>query len=73
MQKYYIHFPATDEHGGIYLWDSLESLDRWREGNLAGSLIDTYQVLGDPVTELADVLLVLRPEAMASSTGADSS
>ena len=62
LQKYYLRFPETGEVGGVYLWDSKESLERWRAGNLAGTLSSTYQVQGEPKVELAEVALVLRPE-----------
>jgi heme-degrading monooxygenase HmoA len=67
LQKYYVHFPATDEHGGVYVWDSPESLERWRESGLAGSLAETYQVEEPPEVELADVMLVLHPPAAATA------
>ncbi|MEJ2186065.1 MAG: hypothetical protein P8Z36_09025 [Gemmatimonadota bacterium] len=58
-QKYYVKFTETGEYGGIYVWDSAESLDAWREGNLSGTLADTYRVEGEPARELAEVMLVL--------------
>jgi heme-degrading monooxygenase HmoA len=59
LQKYYVHFNSTDEHGGIYVWDSPESLEHWRETQLAGTLEETYQVSQPPSVENADVMLVL--------------
>ena len=63
LQKYYVHFTETDEYGGVYLWDSRESLDAWTAGNLSGTLAETYQIEGEPLRELLDVMLVLRPVA----------
>ena len=60
LQKYYVKFNETGEYGGIYVWDSRESLDAWRAGNLSGTLVETYQIQGEPTRELADVMLVLR-------------
>lgn len=60
LQKYYVNFTETGEYGGIYLWDSPESLEAWKAGNLSGTLAETYQVRGEPARELADVMLVLR-------------
>jgi heme-degrading monooxygenase HmoA len=62
IQKYYLHYGETREHGGVYVWDSLESLQKWRETNLAESLEETYKVERPPHQELADVMLVLRTE-----------
>jgi hypothetical protein len=46
----------------VYVWDSLESLQKWRETNLAESLEETYKVERPPHQELADVMLVLRSD-----------
>jgi len=62
LQKYYVRFPETGEVGGIYVWDSEDSLRRWRAGNLAGTLASTYKVEGEAKAELAEVTLVLHPE-----------
>ena len=59
MQKYYVKFTKTGEYGGIYVWDSVESLEAWSAGNLSGTLAETYQVEGEPSREIADVMLVL--------------
>ena len=64
IQKFYVRYEDTDEYGGIYLWDSRASLDAWRAGNLAGTLAETYEVVGEPGRELAEVMLVLRPELL---------
>lgn len=60
VQKYYVKFAETGEYGGIYVWDSPASRDAWRAGNLSGTLAETYQIEGEPVRELAEVMLVLR-------------
>jgi hypothetical protein len=49
-----VRFPATGEYGGIYVWDTKESLEAWTAGKLAETLAETYQVEGDPVRELAE-------------------
>jgi heme-degrading monooxygenase HmoA len=66
VQKYYVRYPASGEYGGIYVWDSLESMQRWRDTTLAQTLSETYAVVDPPQVELADVMLVLRPEQSAS-------
>jgi heme-degrading monooxygenase HmoA len=67
LQKYYLHFASTGEHGGVHVWDSAESLEQWRETTLADTLAETYQVVEPPDVELADVMLVLRPERLAAA------
>ncbi len=59
LQKYYVHFNETGEYGGIYVWDSPESLEAWKAGNLSETLNEMYQVQSAPVRELAEVMLVL--------------
>ena len=59
LQKYYVHYPDAEEYGGVYLWESEEALQNWRDTNLAGSLAETYQVKDGPHSEIADVMLVL--------------
>jgi heme-degrading monooxygenase HmoA len=61
-QKYYVHYPETDEYGGVYVWESQEALDRWRNSNLSGTLPETYQVTHGPTSEVADVMLVLHAD-----------
>ncbi len=62
LQKYYVHFPESDEHGGIYVWESPQALEAWRRTNLAGTLEATYEVVEPPTVELAEVMLVLHHE-----------
>jgi heme-degrading monooxygenase HmoA len=59
LQKYYVHYPDADEYGGVYVWESEEALQNWRDTNLAGTLAETYQIKDGPHSEMADVMLVL--------------
>jgi heme-degrading monooxygenase HmoA len=61
LQKYYLRFPETGEHGGVYLWASTESFQGFRESELARTIPDAYRVEGPPQVELADVSKVLYP------------
>ena len=38
LQKYYVHYTETDEYGGVYVWDSDDSLQKWPKTNLSGTL-----------------------------------
>lgn len=64
LQKYYVRYPESGEHGGVYIWDSEASLRRWQETNLAGTLAETYKVEDEPQSELLEVVLVLHPDRM---------
>ena len=43
LQKYYLRF-RSGEHGGVYVWDSAASMDRFMAGELARSICDVYRV-----------------------------
>jgi heme-degrading monooxygenase HmoA len=59
LQKYYVHYSASNEYGGVYVWESEQALQRWRETNLAETLAETYRVTDGPRAEIADVMLIL--------------
>lgn len=62
-QKYYLKFPDTDEYGAVYLWESEAALAEFRASDLARSIPETYEVQGPPDVEVAEVVLMLRPES----------
>ena len=62
LQKYYIHDPASDEWGGIYLWDSQASLNDYLASDLRKSIPDVYEIVGAPRVETHPVADVLRSE-----------
>jgi hypothetical protein len=64
LQKYYLRF-RTGEHGGVYVWDSAVSMERFMAGRLARTICDVYRV-EESVREVADVVLTLHPQALPS-------
>jgi heme-degrading monooxygenase HmoA len=62
IQKYYVKLENPGEYGGIYVWDSKESLQAYRESELAASIPQAYQLIEAPNIETADVLFQLREE-----------
>ncbi len=60
IQKYYLHYTETDEHGAVYVWESQEALARFRASELGRSIGDVYQVESRDVRE-ADVVLTAHP------------
>jgi hypothetical protein len=62
LQKYYLYDPSSNEWGGLYIWDSQESLDKYMESDLRKSIPDVYQVVGAPRIETTNVIEILRPE-----------
>jgi heme-degrading monooxygenase HmoA len=60
LQKYYIKTNNPGEYGGVYIWDSMESLKKFKESALAASIGKSYNTLEPPTTEIADILFPLR-------------
>ena len=67
VEKLYLRYQETGEFGAIYVWDSEESLARFRDSELSQTIPQAYQVDGWPRTEVADVILVVRPEVDAEA------
>lgn len=60
VQKYYVKGGKPNQYGGVYVWDSMESLNAYRESDLAASIPAAYKVVGEPVTEILDAVFPLR-------------
>lgn len=60
LQKYYVKMGPSGQYGGIYIWDSQESLDAYRASDLASSIPGAYEIKEAPDIELLDVLFQLR-------------
>ena len=60
IQKYYGHEQETGELTGIYIWDSMQSLQEFRKTELARTIPKAYQAEGQPRIEVFEVPLVLR-------------
>jgi heme-degrading monooxygenase HmoA len=61
IQKYYVKFDEG-EYGGVYVWNSKESLNAWRNTNLSSTVAATYEVEGEPSRQLAEVMLALNKD-----------
>ena len=61
VEKIYVRYRETGEAGAVYVWDSEESLERFRESDLGRTIATTYEIDGESQSELADVALVVRP------------
>ncbi len=60
LQKYYVKLDQPNRYGGVYIWDSMESLKAYRESELAASIPLAYKVVGTPHVEILDTLFRLR-------------
>src|SRR5210317_648654 len=60
IQKYYIKTKTEGEFGGVYIWDSMESLNKYKESELAATIAKAYKTIGPPSTEIIDIMFALR-------------
>ncbi|MCX2745474.1 YdhR family protein [Mangrovivirga sp. M17] len=60
LQKYYVKTNQEGEYGGIYIWDSPESLQSFRNSDLAKSIPEVYEITEPPNIELMNILFQLR-------------
>jgi hypothetical protein len=62
QQKYYLQDPATGEIAGLYLWESPEALDAYRQSELRATIAEAYQAEGQPRVEVYTVVKTLRED-----------
>ena len=60
LQKYYVKMNEEGNYGGIYVWDSPDSLKTFKESNLAKSIPQAYEVTEAPNIEIMKILFQLR-------------
>lgn len=67
IQKYYLRFPETGEHGAVYLWESQAALKAFRESELGRSITTAYQIQGASDLQIAEVVMSLYPATGAQN------
>ncbi|MCT8970949.1 YdhR family protein [Microbaculum marinisediminis] len=60
IQKYYVQDAVSGEFGGVYLWESPEAFDEYRQSELRASIGTAYQTIGEPRVEVLKVIMPLR-------------
>ena len=60
IQKYYVKTKEPGLYGGIYVWDSPESLQSFRNSDLAKSIPEAYEIVEAPNVEIMDIMFQLR-------------
>lgn len=70
LQKYYLRFPAAQEYGAVYLWESEAALKRFRESELARTIPSAYKVEGQAEFQVAEVVMTLHPDSVRDEAGA---
>lgn len=63
-QKYYLHDPVSGEISGLYLWESAEDLDAYRQSELRATIAAAYQAEGEPKVQVFRVMAPLRDEIL---------
>lgn len=60
LQKYYVKIDETGSYGGIYIWDTPESLRAFKDSDLAKSIPQAYEVVEAPNIEIMNIMFQLR-------------
>ena len=60
VQKYYVKLGEPGRYGGVYVWDSMESLQAYKESDLAKSIPEAYEMSEPPEIEVMDIMFQLR-------------
>ena len=60
VQKYYVKLGSPGEYGGVYIWDSMESLEKFKKSELAATIPKAYKVVEAPSVEIVDIMFKLR-------------
>ena len=60
IQKYYVKIDDEGRYGGLYIWDSVESIQAFRASELAASIPAAYEVVEKPQIELLNIMFQLR-------------
>ncbi|MBO3696833.1 YdhR family protein [Roseivirga sp. E12] len=60
LQKYYVKLSEEGEYGGVYVWDSAQSLKDYQASDLAKSIPSAYAIKEVPAVEIMDIMFQLR-------------
>ena len=60
LQKYYVKTSQAGQYGGIYIWESQESLNAYLTSDLAKSIPEAYEIVEAPSIEIMDIIFQLR-------------
>ncbi len=60
IQKFYGVEKSTGEFAGVYFWDSEESINEFRQSELAQTIAAEYKAEDTPQIDLFDVISTLR-------------
>lgn len=60
LQKYYVKLDEANTYGGVYVWDTLGSLESFRSSDLAKSIPEANEIIEPPKVESMNILFKLR-------------
>ena len=60
VQKYYVRLEEPGQYAGIYVWDSPESMQAFRQSDLAAGIPSAYEIVEPPKVESLDMIFKLR-------------
>ncbi len=60
IQKYYLRYPDTGEHGAVYVWESDSALREFRESDLGRTIAETYKIREASESTMGEVVMTLR-------------
>ena len=60
IQKYYVMDKSTGHVGGVFIFDSKESLKAFRDSELAKSTVVAYKFVEPPTTRALEIAKVLK-------------
>ena len=63
QQKYYLQDGASGEYAGLYLWESQDTFNAYRDSELRATIAEAYQAEGQPRVEVYRVIMPLRDES----------
>ncbi len=62
QQKYYLQDAVTGEYAGLYLWESQDTFNAYRDSELRATIAEAYQAEGEPRIEVYRVISALRDD-----------
>ena len=62
IQKYYVTDQTSNHIGGLFIFDSKESLEAFRNSDLSKSTAEAYQFLESPDIRILDVIKTLKEQ-----------
>lgn len=62
LQKHYVIDNTTDKKGGVFIFDSKESLKAFKESDLSKSTAEAYKFIEPPEIKVLEVMKNLREQ-----------